>query len=77
LDRPQPAERRARRNLHGNSRLPPSPGDWGPKGMDTGLLRDVENVVEPEALFFLKCCFGMMSAILAHFYLILSIQPSA
>ena len=51
LDRPQPAERRARRNLHGNSRLPPSPGDWGPKGMDTGLLRDVESVVEPEALF--------------------------
>lgn len=26
LDRPQPAERRARWNLHGNSRLPPSPG---------------------------------------------------
>lgn len=26
LDRPQPAERRQRRNLHGNSRLPTSPG---------------------------------------------------
>ena len=58
LDRPQPAERRQRRNLHGNSRLPTSPGDWGPKGMDTGLLRDVESVVEPVWDAFLNAVLG-------------------